>query len=261
MPIAVRSEDEITWIRLAEPERGNAVDDADLSTLRRTFVQLGDVPPRVVILEASGPDFCTGLHLEADNAMLDALAPLVQRGDRYALQERLVGYRAAIDTLGRLPSVTIAAIRGRCIGIGLELAIACDVRIAGDDSSFSLPGATLGMQAWGGGLVRLTRLLGRTRATDLALTGRSIDAPTAERWGLVSRVVSDPDAVAQALALALRRAPHFSMLQTVLTLRTAEELTERSFNFEAEAAARSMCRDMEDGIRSWRAAKAWKPLA
>ncbi len=260
MPIEVRQENEIAWLRIARPQRANALDEADLTAFRRAVVRLGDVPPRVVVLEAAGADFSVGLDLEADNTMFDTLLPLARRGDRFAVQERLVGYRLALDSLGRLPSTIVAAIRGRCAGLGLELALAADLRLAAADSSFSLPGALIGLQHWGGGIARLTRLLGRTRATDLAITGRTIDASTAESWGLVNRLVEDPDAAAYALAHALREAPQASIQQTLLALRAAEDLTEKAFLTEAETAARSLCRELESGLERWRATKAWKPL-
>jgi enoyl-CoA hydratase/carnithine racemase len=260
MPIEVRRENHIAWLRLDGPGRGNALDDADLSAVRRTVVQLGDVPPRVVIVEAAGQDFCAGLHLGTDNPMLDALLPLARRNDRFAVQERLVGWRASLDGIARLPSFVIAAIRGECRGLGFELALCADMRIAHAASSFSLPGATLGLQAWGGGLVRLTRLVGRARATDLAVTGRALDAAAAEQWGIVSRIAEDPAAAAADLAAAVIACPPSALQQSLLAIRSAEELSDRAFNFEAECAARSVCKELEAGLERWRAAKAWKPL-
>jgi enoyl-CoA hydratase len=113
---------------------------------------------------------------------------------------------AAIEGLAALPVPVIAAIDGWCIGAGLELASACDLRLCSTEARFSLPEVRLGITADLGGLQRLPGLIGRGRAAHLALTGEPIDAVTAERWGLVTEVLPDADSLyarAQGLAAGL----------------------------------------------------------
>jgi enoyl-CoA hydratase/carnithine racemase len=119
----------------------------------------------------------------ADIAMLDANpdAPLVF-GPKV---------QAAFNRIESLPFPVVAAIDGHAMGGGLELALACDVRLVSDRPGIKLglPEVRIGMLAGAGGTQRLTHLVGRTRATDLLMTGRSIDARTALEWGIVTEVL------------------------------------------------------------------------
>ena len=96
----------------------------------------------------------------------------------------------------------IAAINGFCLGGGMEIALACDLRIAAEGARFGQPDVTRGFFPGGGAAVRLPRMLPRAFAMDLLLTGEPIDAATALRWGLVSRVVADDQLLLVALGMA-----------------------------------------------------------
>jgi len=112
---------------------------------------------------------------------------------------------AALDALAGVPQPTIAAVAGRAHSVGLELALACDVRVCAEDASFAMPETGLGLVAMGGGTQRLPRAVGRAHAMRLLLTGDEVDAQEALRIGLVSRVVSvgEPEAAALAIAQAI----------------------------------------------------------
>jgi enoyl-CoA hydratase len=109
---------------------------------------------------------------------------------------------AAIDHVGRLRTPVIAAVRGFCLGGGAELAMACDMLVAGDNAQFGQPEIRLGIIPGAGGTQRLARAIGRTRAMELILTGRRIGAAEADRLGLVTMVVPAEETVARALELA-----------------------------------------------------------
>jgi enoyl-CoA hydratase len=111
---------------------------------------------------------------------------------------------AVIDRIGRLRTPTIAAVRGYALGGGTELAMACDMLIAGDDARFGQPEVTIGVIPGAGGTQRLPRAIGRARAMELVLTGRLIDAAEADRLGLVTRVVPAAETVTAALDLGAR---------------------------------------------------------
>jgi enoyl-CoA hydratase len=107
------------------------------------------------------------------------------------------------EEFARLRTPKVAAVDGCALGSGCELATMCDVIIAGESAVFGLPEIKLGAVPGIGGTQRLTRLVGRAKAMDLILTGRAMSAPEAERCGLVSRVVANGQALAEAQQLAM----------------------------------------------------------
>ncbi|WP_034385944.1 enoyl-CoA hydratase-related protein [Deinococcus sp. YIM 77859] len=149
--------------------------------------------------------FSVGLDL---GATVPVIGPAL--GDPAKFRAVVAEMHAAIEGLAALPIPVIAAIDGWCIGAGLELAAACDLRLCSAAARFSLPEVKLGITADLGGLQRLPGLIGRGRAAHLALTGEPIDALTAERWGLVTEVSPNAEALyarADALAAQLATLP------------------------------------------------------
>lgn len=142
---------------------------------------LGDA--RVLIVRGQEL-FSAGLDVPA------TLPVIAQTGDFWGLVRPM---QEAFTALEQLEIPTIAAIHGHCIGAGLELAAACDLRLCSAEAQFSLPEVRLGLVADLGGLQRLPGLIGRGRTAHLALTGAPIDAQTAERWGLVTGVLDTPE--------------------------------------------------------------------
>jgi len=132
----------------------------------------------------------------------------------------------------------IAAVNGNALAGGLELALACDMRIAAENAVFGLPEIGLGIIPGGGGTQLLQCLIGDTRAREMVLTARRIDASTAERWGLINRVVPVAELMREAMDLALK-IKNFSPI----ALKNAKKSLNRSreiglmegFTFEAQA--------------------------
>ena len=179
----------------------------------RVLNELGGA--RALILR--GQDlFSAGLDVRASAPVI---APTL--GDPDAFAAVVAEMHAAIDAFAALPIPVIAAVHGWCIGAGLELISACDIRVASADARFSLPEVRLGITADLGGLQRLPHLIGTGRTAHLALTGDPIDAPTAERWGLITEVLPTPDALfdrANTLATGLAALPPRAVEGTKRTL-------------------------------------------
>jgi len=133
-----------------------------------------------------------------------------------------VGLQDAFSAVARIPQPTIAAVTGYALGGGCELALCCDLRIAADDAKLGQPEILLGVIPGAGGTQRLPRLIGISRAKEMVLTGRQVDADEALAIGLVNRVVPSADVHAAAVDLAVRlaRGP-------ALALRAAKEAIDR----------------------------------
>lgn len=171
-----------------------------LNTLTlETLDQLADMLVRLnrqrdvyaIILTGSGGAFAAGADIRQVSSLsgLSAL-PFARRGQQVC---RL---------LERSPRLTIAAVDGYCMGGGLDLALACHLRIASVDSVFAHPGARLGIITGFGGTQRLPRVVGRAQAMELLMTGRRLTAQDAYRLGLVNRVVQDGSVVQASVAAA-----------------------------------------------------------
>jgi enoyl-CoA hydratase len=184
----------VSFLELVNPPL-NLVTEALLHELSAALETLSAAAPadvRAVVVSGRGErSFSAGSHVGEFEA---------QRGpdghDRHALEER-VG-----TALAGLPMPTIAAIEGNALGGGLELALACDIRIASERAKLGLPEVRLAVTPGTGGTQRLPRVVGPARAKELILTGRVLTAAEAERMGLVSEVVPAGRAVARATEIA-----------------------------------------------------------
>ncbi|MBI5849443.1 MAG: enoyl-CoA hydratase/isomerase family protein [Planctomycetes bacterium] len=183
--------DRIAIVTLNAPERRNAIDRAMVDALHADLTRLESVPElaAVVITGAGDKAFAAGADI----------AQLKERTSRDAAAAINSTLFARVENF---PVPMIAAVRGFCLGGGCELAIACDLRVAGQSAKFGQPEVTLGIIPAAGATYRLPRLIGLGRARDLVYTGRILDAAEAERIGLVNRVVPDAEVLDAALALA-----------------------------------------------------------
>jgi len=190
--IEVTEEEGIATVMLNRPERYNALGARIVSELGEALEQIemsGEV--RAMILTGAGEKaFCSGVDLKERSGM-DA--------DEKWAHNRALG--AFAERLARLQAPTIAAINGLAFGGGLEITLACDFRIAVEGARFALPEVGLGIVPGAGGTQRLPRLIGPTRAKELILTGRRIDAGAALEMGLVSKVVSAGSLMEEARTL------------------------------------------------------------
>jgi enoyl-CoA hydratase/carnithine racemase len=193
-PVLVERTGAVALVRLNRAEVGNAINDAirqGFAKILRDLDQDGSV--KVILLRGAGErGFCVGADIKES------------RGAMTAVEHRRRFMPASwIETLDQIAKPVIAAIHGFCLGGGLELALACDIRIAAQGAQFGLPETALGLIPGGGGTQRLPRLIGLAHALDLLLSGKRIDVQEAYRIGLVTFVAQSVEAMdTEALRLA-----------------------------------------------------------
>jgi len=182
---------------LLGPGKGNALGVEFWQEMPRAIAELdADQGVRVVLLRGQGAHFTYGLDL---SSMVPALGPLItgdtqarERTELLALIERM---QRATEGLAQLRKPVIAAVHGWCIGAGLDLIAACDVRYASSDARFSLREAKVGIVADMGSLQRLPRIIGEGHTRELAYLAHDIDAARAQAIHLVNEVFPSPDAL------------------------------------------------------------------
>jgi enoyl-CoA hydratase len=189
--VDVELEDSVARIFLNRPEKANALNSAMLAALVSAFDGLHEKIPRAVVLAGRGRNFCGG----ADAAELKALVP----ANAGAFVEKIHQVCKAIRAL---PVPVVARLHGAVIGAGLEIAAACDLRVAAEGTKFSMPEVRLGIPSVVEAAL-LPRLMGSGRAAWLVLTGDAIDARRALDWGLVEEVAADVDLAAGKLVKSL----------------------------------------------------------
>jgi enoyl-CoA hydratase len=207
--------DGVALVTIQRPDVLNALSFDLLDALADAFATLDADPAcRAIVLTGSGERaFAAGADIR-ELARQTPVTLLVE--NRFAAWERIGATRKPV----------IAAVRGFALGGGCELAMSCDLIVAGEDARFGQPEINLGVMPGAGGTQRLTRAIGRARAMDLILTGRTITAREAEMMGLVSRVVPTDRTLDEALALGAvvaAQAP-VAVLAAKEAVRLAEEL-------------------------------------
>jgi enoyl-CoA hydratase/carnithine racemase len=174
--------DGVGVITLARVDAMNAVNDAIRVGLVSACEEAATDPAiRAILIRAEGErSFCVGADIKEQRPNLSQAETRVPPADR--------DYTAAIAAMAK---PVIAAIHGFCLGAGLEIALACDIRVASPCASFGLPEVNLGLIPGAGGTQRLSRLIGIGRALDMMLTGERIDAEKALAYGIVTRLTAD----------------------------------------------------------------------
>lgn len=180
----------------------------------------GDV--RVVVLRGEGRSFSSGLDLtevQAGDGVLTAMASLPEAD----AEERIAGFQQAFSWLRRPDLVTVAAVQGHALGAGLQLALACDLRVLADNAQLAMAEVTLGLVPDLGGTKRLVELVGYARALEICVTGRRLAADEAERMGLANLVVpaAELDAAVSDLVAAVLAAPRDAVVEIKALLSAA----------------------------------------
>jgi enoyl-CoA hydratase/carnithine racemase len=215
----------IARVTLCRPERANAIDASLVRELQDVCQAIAaNNSVRVVLITAEGDVFSRGWDFES-------LAG--ETGDPVAI---LRAQGVTVDPFGclaELPRPVVCAINGDASGAGLELALACDVRIAAEDANFALSDILVGLLPLAGGSQRLPRLIGRGAALEMIITGEPVDAQEALRLGLVSAVVASERLRDEAEAIVSRIAE-----RGPLAVRYAKEAVTRGLEMPLEQALR-----------------------
>ncbi len=248
--IRTQQRDDIFEITLNRPEKRNAI---NLEMMRGldTAVQTANRAPdiRAVVIRGEGKAFSAGIDVSAFLALAQEFGPHWQ-SRTLSITEM---FQAVLTRLERLAVPTIALLHGHCLGLALELALACDFRIAAAGTKLGLPETRLGLIPDVGGTTRLARLVGPSRAKELIFTGRQMDVDTAVTWGIVNYVVPAGELTARAdeLAAEIRQA---APLAVGLAKRVIDGLddVDRGLMLEAWAQAQLFrSEDFMEGIQSF----------
>jgi enoyl-CoA hydratase len=236
----------IAGITLNRPDKLNALTTEMLDALDRVcgLIDADETVRVLLVTSSSARAFCAG----ADVNEWSNLPPS-------GMWSRWIrdGHRV-FDRFARLRQPTIAVIGGLAYGGGLELALACDIRLASDTASFALPEVTIGAVPGWGGSQRLPRLIGAGRAKQMAFSGWAVDAVTAHGWGLVNEVLPPAQLGPGALELARRIADNAPVaVQAAKQLMDAGQSEGRAATLEALAAGLAAgTLDAQEGVAAFR---------
>ena len=211
--IAFASADGVARITLNRPDRLNSFTRAMHGELKDALASLGEA--RVVILTGAGRGYCAGQDLNDR-----AVAP----GEAVDLGETVeASWNPLIRTLAALPQPVIARVNGVAAGAGANIALACDLVVAGKSARFIQSFSALGLIPDSGGSWHLPRLVGQARALGLALTGEPLPAERAAEWGLIWKCVDDDalDAEVEALATKLASLPPLGLAAIKQIIRSS----------------------------------------
>ena len=219
---------EVAVLRLTRASKRNALNDGLIAALRRLFEEMPH-SVRAAVIAGDGDHVCAGLDLSE-------------------LQERDAGqgllhsrsWHAALERVQFGPVPVIAALHGAVVGGGLELASACHIRVADESTFYALPEGSRGIFVGGGGSVRIPKLVGVARMTDMMLTGRVYNAVDGEKAGFAQYLVPTGQAFDKAMELAVRVAQNAPLTNYALMHalpRIAEQSADHGFFSEAMMAA------------------------
>lgn len=217
--LVYETQGKVAWLRLSHPDRGNRLTprtDQEMAAACRAIEE--DDTIEIGVLTGSAHSFCEGLTRTADTA-------------RKIRQQ--FGSVQCVVALAAITKPTLAVLNGNAFGLGLELALACDLRLAVSTARFSLPQITEQMIPFGGGTQRLPRVVGQAKALELILTGKQLDAAEAYRIGLVNEVlVADdfPTRVDEVLSGLLGKGP--------IALRLGKEAVHKAMDLTLDQGVR-----------------------
>ena len=253
--VTVDIEGHVAQVTLVGPGKGNAMGPAFWSEMPEVFANLdADRDVRAVVLTGSGKNFSYGLDLPAMGGSLSAvLSDGTSARTRADFHQTILRMQGAINAVADCRTPTVASVHGWCIGGGVDLISAVDIRYASADAKFSVREVKLAMVADVGSLARLPLILSDGHLRELALTGKNIDAARAEKIGLVNDVYGDADAslaAARATAAEIAGNPPLTVhgIKDVLDQQRIARVSESLRYVAAWNAAMLPSKDLTEGI-------------
>ncbi|OJZ73718.1 enoyl-CoA hydratase [Mycobacterium paraffinicum] len=253
--VTVETKDHVAQVTLIGPGKGNAMGPAFWSEMPELFATLdADPEVRAIVLTGSGKNFSYGLDVPA---MAGSFTPLLSgdalAGPRAVFHREVKRMQAAITAVADCRTPTIASVHGWCIGGGVDLISAVDIRYASADAKFSVREVKLAIVADVGSLARLPYILSDGHLRELALTGKDIDAARAEKIGLVNDVYDDAEstlAAAHATAAEIAANPPLTVhgVKDVLDQQRVAAVSESLRYVAAWNAAFLPSKDLTEGI-------------
>lgn len=245
--IKVKVEDNVATLTLASPPV-NALSPAVLKEIQTALDQFAQQKARAVIVTGSGTNaFCAGADVKAMREL--------ETSPEKAAEFLMLGVET-FNKVENFPAPVIAAANNLCLGGGLELILACDIRVSSDRARFGLPEVTLGLVPSWGGTARLPRVVGAGNAKELIYTGQLVNAQAALRIGLLNKVVPDGDEVRAALDIAKRVATKASPV----AVKNAKVAINEGLNQDIETALSASekvmgevmtSKDLREGIQAF----------
>jgi len=234
--LTVEADGHVATLWLDRPEKRNALGPAFWSDLPVAMAAIGSDPEiRAVVIAAKGPHFSVGLDLVAMAGLGGPMttrdgAPLSMAARAKSARTSVLQLQASVTAVAECPLPVIAAIHGYCIGGGVDLAAACDIRLASLDALLSVREAKVAIVADLGSLQRLPHIIGKGHVAELAYTGKDITAARAESIGLVNQVVPAGEARQAADVLAAEIAA-----RGPLAVREAKRLIDAALEVDLDA--------------------------
>lgn len=235
-------DDGVCILTLRNPRRRNAISTRMMSDLEDAYRTISSSPTiRSVLLHGEGTDFCAGADIDA----LSELSGIASARDHIERFRRL--YQGLFEV--RQP--TVCAVSGYALGAGLELCLAADIAVVDDSAKLGVPEAKLGAVP-GYAMVQLQASVGRTRALDLMLTGRMLDAAEAVVWGLATRNAGPESSFGVALDLAKLLAAGAPIAQSIIKRTVARTVSEADWQlFVTGSSSALSSRDASRGMQAF----------
>lgn len=247
--VVLHQRDSLVEIVLNRIEKRNAINwpmMVELAEAVRGAEQLSGA--RAVLVRGEGTGFSAGIDLMG----FSEVAAAHGENWRENLFPVTAGFQTSVTAFERCSLPTIALLHGYCLGLGFELALACDFRVVATGTKMGLPESRLGIIPDVGGTTRLTRLAGPARAKELIMTGRTIDLNDAERWGIVNYVVGPDELLLKGESLAAEIA-QAAPLAVSYAKRVIDNLADIERGLQMEAWAQSYLmrtQDFETGAQA-----------